>query len=130
MTCVFCSFLPVSSNLVYLFIHFTSSFVVYNIIINISHTNSLYWSFWTFFLPLTNIAVEKFWMWKLWMVVWYAQVGCMWKRWVTRMMIATLWMLLFMWVINFQLLQSFCSVCSVNELSIFLIIDGFCCIII
>jgi hypothetical protein len=58
-------------------------------------------------------------------------VGCLWKRWVTRMRIATLLMLLFMSVINFHLMllfREFCSIFSpVNELLI-LIIDSFCCI--
>jgi len=30
-----------------------------------------------FFTYLFEIAVEKFWMLKLWTVVWYAQVGCL-----------------------------------------------------
>lgn len=77
-------------------------FIVYNrITSNIPYLSIIYNNLMELSsFPLTNIAVEKFWMLKLWMVVWYPQVVCMWKRWVTRLMNATLWMPLFTSVIN------------------------------
>lgn len=47
------------------------------------------------------MAVGTLWNLKLWMVGWFAQAACMWKKWEIRMMTVTLWMQPFMWVTRF-----------------------------